>query len=286
MKKYETENILPAEQRYEEKQAKQNSTLFDFLFPLGLLIATVFMMLLVTGGYFTQGISLLDAIKQASVHQALFTGGLVSVVVSSIYFMMQNKLSGASLTRCIIDGFQSMLPSIIMLTCAWSLGSILKNDLQTGVYVASVLVGIISITFFPLICFLFGALIAWLIGSAWATIGLMFPIIIDMFQKLQHIPFNTPLADAGLIIPIIAATLSGCVLGTQLSLISDNPIMSAAATGANHLEHVKTMAWYITPVGIAAAISFTLLWHCASDDGLNKPTIMPRMWGINISPAS
>jgi Na+/H+ antiporter NhaC len=259
MKKYESETMAPTEPLSAAQNTQPTSTLFDFLFPLGLLIVTVFGMLLVTGGYFLQSMSLLDAIKQASVHQALFTGGLVSVVVSSIYFLLKNKLSGTSLARSIVDGFHSMLPSIIMLTCAWSLGSILKNDLKTGVYVATVLAGIISITFFPLICFLFGALIAWLIGSAWATIGLMFPIIIDMFQKLQHIPFNTPLNDATLIIPIIAATLSGCVLGTQLSLISDNPIMSAAATGANHLEHVKTMAWYIIPVGAATALSFTLL---------------------------
>lgn len=238
---------------------EHGSSLIDFLLPISLLIITVITMLLVTGGYFSQNMSLLEAIKRASVHQALFTGGMISVIASSAYFLARKRLTRTSLCWCILQGVHSMLPSIIMLICAWSLGSILKNDLQTGTYVATVLSGIISFKLFPLICFLFGALIAWLIGSAWATIGLMFPIIIDMFQKLEHVPLNTPLEQALFIIPVIGATLSGCVMGTQLSLISDNPIMSAAATGANHLEHVKTMAWYIAPIGLATALSFLLL---------------------------
>lgn len=259
MCKYDSEPATHEAATSDHQASPTNSSLFDFLFPLGLLIATVFTMLLATGGYFTSSVSLFESIKHASVHQALFTGGLVSVTASSLYFLARKRLTKPSLSGCILEGFHSMFPSIIMLVCAWSLGNILKNDLQTGAYVATVLAGIISLKLFPLVCFIFGALIAWLIGSAWATIGLMFPIMIDMFQKLQHLPLNTPLEDATLIIPIIAATLSGCVLGTQLSLISDNPIMSAAATGANHLEHVKTMAWYIIPVGIATALSFTLL---------------------------
>lgn len=283
MKKYDADTKAVASAQDDLKTLHPTSSLFDFIFPLLVLIITVLAMLLVTGGYFTQPLSVLDAIKQASVHQALFTGGLVSVIVSSIYFLARGTLSHASLTHCAIRGFHSMFPSIIMLICAWSLGNILKNDLQTGTYVATVLSGIISLTLFPLICFLFGALIAWLIGSAWATIGLMFPIIIDMFQKLQHIPLNTPIADAVLIIPIIAATLSGCVLGTQLSLISDNPIMSAAATGANHLEHVKTMAWYIIPVGLATALSFTLLGILLPILGLNTSLAICLSSGISIS---
>lgn len=261
----------------------QRSSIIDFLMPILLLIATVFLMLLTTGGYFTQRISLADAFKNATVHQALFAGGIVSIIISSIYFLIRGRLTKKSLFHCVRQGIESMIPSIIMLICAWSLGSILKNDLKTGTYVATVVSGIISLKIFPLICFLFAGLIAWLIGSAWATIGLMFPIIIDMFQKLEHIPLNTPVSDVPLIIAVIGATLSGCVIGTQLSLISDNPIMSAAATGANHLEHVKTMAWYILPIGIATAISFTLLGIMAPLLGMNMSLAICLLSGIALT---
>lgn len=276
MQKYDS--IAPA--KYAGTHPTNTSSLIDFLLPITILIITVITMLLVTGGYFTNTISILEAIKQASVHQALFTGGLVSVIASSIYFLTRKRLTHTSLSWCIIQGIYSMVPSLIMLICAWSLGSILKNDLQTGTYVATVLAGIISLKLFPLICFLFGALIAWLIGSAWATIGLMFPIIIDMFQKLEHIPLNTPIEQALFIIPVIGATLSGCVMGTQLSLISDNPIMSAAATGANHLEHVKTMAWYIAPIGLATALSFLLLGTVVPSLGITKSLVICLPAGI------
>jgi Na+/H+ antiporter NhaC len=152
-----------------------------------------------------------------------------------------------------------MFPSILMLVCAWSLGTILKNDLETGRYVACMVCSVITIEFFPVLCFIFAALIAWMIGSAWATIGLMFPIVIDMLQSLLNLGTNVPLESVELIIPLIGATLSGAVLGVHLSVLSDNPIMSAASTGANHLEHIKTMAWYVIPIGLVAAVGFTFI---------------------------
>jgi tetracycline resistance efflux pump len=97
-----------------------------------------------------------------------------------------------------------------------------------------------------------------MIGSAWATIALMFPLVIGMLQKLLHLPINSSLDAAPLLIPLIGATLSGCVIGTQISLLSDNPIMSSASTGAPHLEHVKTMAWYVVPAGIATTLAYIL----------------------------
>ena len=44
--------------------------------------------------------------------------------------------------------------------------------------------------------------------------------------------------------------------------------MSAASTGANHLEHVKTMAWYVLPIGLCAAAGFTFIGVMADKLGL------------------
>lgn len=262
MKKYDSleQSVSVATPQTEECSDNQ-STLFDFIFPLALLILGVFGMLLFTGGFsiFGGSRSFMEAIKNGSVHQSLFTGGLISLGVSTFYFMAKGAINIASLKKCARMGFDLMFPSILMLICAWSLGNILKNDLQTGSYIASLVSMIINLEFFPVLCFIFAGCISMMIGSAWATIGLIFPIVIDMLQKLMHMGANTPYEAVPLITPIIGATLSGCVIGTQLSLLSDNPIMSAASTGANHLEHVKTMAWYILPIGIAAAVSYIFI---------------------------
>lgn len=239
----------------------KNASLIDFILPIAVLVFTVFGMLLYTGDYSLMGgtNSFITALKNSTVHQALFTGGLISLLVSIVYFYVKGTVPANKIGPSIKTGFMLMFPSLIMLICAWSLGAILKNDLQTGSYIATMVASIINIEFFPLICFIFAALIGWMIGSAWATIGLMFPIVIDMLQELLNLGFNVPLGSVELIIPLIGATLSGAVLGVHLSVLSDNPIMSAASTGADHLEHVKTMAWYVLPIGLVSALGFTFI---------------------------
>ncbi len=284
MRAYDTSQISkpisPKELHEEEK-----SSLFDFIFPLALLIMGVFCTLLYTGGFFLFGgtNSFAQAIKSGSVHQSLFAGGMISLVISSVYFLVARKISPSLLYGCLKTGFNLMFPSIVMLICAWSLGNILKNDLQTGSYIATIVSSFINLEFFPVICFCFAGLIATMIGSAWATIGLMFPIVVDMLQKLLHLQANTPVDSVALILPIIGATLSGCVIGTQLSILSDNPIMSAASTGANHLEHVKTMAWYVIPVGCAAACSYMLLGLLSPSSGLKMGFLLSFAAGAFIS---
>ncbi|MBA3752193.1 hypothetical protein H0X06_05395, partial [Candidatus Dependentiae bacterium] len=238
-----------------------NKSLFDFLFPIILLITVVFLMALYTGNAWVMGGTegFAEAIKQASMHQALFTGGLVSITCSSLYFISTKTITTRTFLHCVKKGFNLMFPSIIMLICAWSLGSILKNELKTGSYIAGLLSNHVTLELFPALCFLFSTFVACMIGSAWATIGLMFPLIIDMLQKLLSLGSAVPLDSVPLILPVLGATLSGCILGTHFSFLSDNPIMSSASTGASHVEHLKTMAWYIIPIAVATGCNFMLM---------------------------
>lgn len=284
MKKYDdAQDVGPAEQAADYPD--HTTSLFDFLFPIVLLIAGVCVTLLYTGNFFIFGgtNSFFEAIKTGTVYQALFWGGLISLAVSSIYFFSKGVITLTSFKTCARMGFNLMFPSIIMLICAWSLGDILKNDLQTGTYIATVFSSIINLEFFPVICFIFAAIIALMIGSAWATIGLMFPIIIDMLIKLGHLQTQTPIESVPLIYAILGATLSGCVMGTHLSIISDNPIMSSASTGAPHIVHVKTMAWYIIPVGIATSIAFILIGLTSSSLGTENSLILSSVVGVAAS---
>ncbi len=273
MQKYDDMKTAPLK---EVPQIKKNASFIDFLVPIVVLMSVVIGTMLYTGGYHVLGGTegLFSALKNSSVHKALFAGGLTSLVVSMLYFGIKGTIPVKKLAPSIVTGFNLMFPSIIMLICAWSLGAILKNDLKTGSYIATLVSSFISIEWFPVICFLCAALIAWMIGSAWATIGLMFPIMIDMLQKLLNLAPNTPLASAELVVPLIGATLSGAVMGVHLSVIADNPIMSAASTGANHLEHVKTMAWYVIPIGFCAALGFSFIGLMAAKLGLGLSLVM------------
>ncbi|MBA2307708.1 hypothetical protein H0W26_06295 [Candidatus Dependentiae bacterium] len=259
MKKYEKKGaLLPSPESF---PSSPHSSLWEFLFPLFLLGFTVFTMILYTGNSVLMGgtHSFIEALKHASMHQALFTGGLISVVASGCYFIAKKTLTLRTFARCISEGFNLMAPSLLMLICAWSLGSILKNELQTGSYLATLLSPLITVEFFPVLCFIFAGIVSCMIGSAWATIGLMFPIVTGMLQKFSSMPGTAYLESFPLLLPALGATLSGCIAGTHFSVLSDNPIMSSASTGASHIEHLKTMSWYLIPVTLATTVSFTLM---------------------------
>lgn len=250
----------------------KNASLADFLMPLIMLVGVVCLTMLYTGDSYLFGgaESFTSALKNGSVHKALFAGGILSLLFSLLYFGFKGTIPVSKLIPSIRAGCTLMFPSILMLICAWSLGSILKNDLKTGTYIATALSSFIRIEWFPFMSFLCSALIALMIGSAWATIGLMFPIMIDMLQKLLSLAPNTPLSSVEFVLPLIGATLSGAVLGVHLSVIADNSMMSSASTGANHLEHVKTMAWYLIPIGCSAAAGFTCIGLLAGHIGLGS----------------
>jgi len=265
MKEYDNQELYHEE---DTLVVASKASLIDFLLPNVVLVGTVFGTMLYTGGYSYQD-GIINALKNASIPQSLFAGGLASLVVCLVYFVWKGILPRKKILPSIKTGFVLMFPSILMLICAWAFGALLKNDLKTGSYIATLVATLLNVEFFPVICFLFAAVISCVVGSAWATIGLMFPIVIDMLQKLLNISANTPLASVELAIPLVGATLSGAVMGVHISIISDNQIMSAASTGANHLEHVKTMAWYVLPIGFASAVGFTVIGLTADPLGLS-----------------
>lgn len=275
-------NFHPISDWRDQKQSKNNSSFFDFIFPIMILIGTVFAVLAITGSYWLFGgtNSFLETMKQASVQQALLAGGIIGLSISLVYFLITKKITLNQAALCIKNGIGFMLPSIIMLIHVWALGALLKQDLNTGGYLAQLTASIMHITFFPMLCFIIAGGIAWMIGSAWATIGLMFPIVLDMLKTLLVLPPHTSLDVVPLLMPILGATLSGCIIGTHLSLLADNPIMSAASTGANHVDHVKTMAWYVIPVALATASAYGIIGITINNLGLFSSLCLAYMVGI------
>jgi hypothetical protein len=56
--------------------------------------------------------------------------------------------------------------------------------------------------------------------------------------------------------------------------------MSAASTGANHIDHVKTMAWYVIPVACATGIAYGVLGITIGTVGLFKSLAIAYGVGI------
>lgn len=262
MHDYEENAFVESAVSYDNYVVKNKKvTTLDFIAPLVILIIGVLLGVLITGGYkrFGGDHTLLQTLQNANMIQALFSAGLFSMLFTIVWFIGKRIISFSQLIIYVRQGMLLMVPSIATLINVWTLSLILKDDLGIGLYVAQLLINHITFIWFPLACFLSAGIAATLIGSAWATIGLMFPVVLPTAITLTGNTMGMTLEHVIFLLPILGATLSGSVLGTHLSFIADNPIMSAASTGASHIDHLKTMFWYLIPVIIGTCIAYALI---------------------------
>jgi Na+/H+ antiporter NhaC len=262
-----------------------HASIFDFIIPISTLIISIIVGLLGSGHYWLLGGThdLINAFKHSAANQAFFLGGITTLILSIIWLTLRKRITPHNCLQALYAGIWLILPSLIMLTHAWTLGSLLKHDLHTGSYIAHLFCYFITPTLFPVLCFLFAALIAWTIGSSWATMGLVFPIVFDMIRVVEHIALRTTLDQAPIILPIIGATLSGCIFGSHISFISDTPIMSSTSTGANHLAHIRTMTFYLIPISIGTAFAYTIIGITYGCITLYASTLIAYVVGLSIT---
>ena len=65
---------------------------------------------------------------------------------------------------------------------------------------------------------------------------------------------GTPLGAMGMVIITIGAVLDGSIFGDHCSPISDTTLLSSAAAGSDHMDHVKTQAPYAVVVMLVALL--------------------------------
>ena len=108
----------------------------------------------------------------------------------------------------------------------------------------------------PVIAFLFGAVMSFATGSSWGTFAIMMPLIIAVADAL-----GAPMHVS------IGAVLSGGMFGDHCSPISDTTVLSSAAAGCDHLQHVLTQLPY------AGAVGAVSLLCCYIPAGLGLPIL-------------
>jgi Na+/H+ antiporter NhaC len=147
-----------------------------------------------------------------------------------------------------------MLIAVVILTLAWGIGNICM-EMDTAGFVISLTRGILSIHFLPMIVFITAAAVAFSTGTSWGTMAILFPIVLPLAGKLSAEP---GMSEANhIIFATIAAVLSGSVFGDHCSPISDTTIMSSMASGADHVDHVRTQLPYSLFVAfVAIAIGY------------------------------
>jgi Na+/H+ antiporter NhaC len=147
-----------------------------------------------------------------------------------------------------------MLPAIKILIFAWTIGSIIRNDLQTGEYIVSLASDNFPIEIMPALFFIISGIVSFSTGTSWGTFGILIPIAIPM-------ALHTGRLD--LIIPMVSGVLSGAIYGDHASPISDTTILSSTGAGCHHIDHVQTQFPYATTVAIISFTGFLIVGFLA-----------------------
>ncbi|RLD09213.1 Na+/H+ antiporter NhaC family protein, partial [candidate division KSB1 bacterium] len=105
----------------------------------------------------------------------------------------------------------------------------------------------------PVISFLIAGLISLSTGTSWGTMAILLPIVIPMGYQLPRLdPSISVSLQNSIFLSSIASVLAGATFGDHCSPISDTTIMSSMASGADHVDHVRTQLPYAF---VAAGVS-------------------------------
>ena len=214
--------------------SKAKPRVLNMLLPMVVLIATILAVLTITGkGNPTQGAGM----------QSLLWGCILAVLTICILCVAQKLFSVDEVINEMFKGMGTMLPVAGILLFGFTMGNLVK-DLDTGNYLTSVFMGVLSPAFLPALSFLLCMLLSFATGTSMGTMAIMSVICLPMAISM------------GISIPLVAgAVFGGSIFGDHSSPISDTTIMSCATTGCDIIDHVKTQMPYVL---IFAAISLVL----------------------------
>jgi Na+/H+ antiporter NhaC len=166
----------------------------------------------------------------------LLWASLVGVTCAVVLAVVQRILGLRTALEAVVGGFKSMLPAVVVLVLAWSLGEVCE-ELATADFLVRVVGPTVPPGALPAAVFLAAAAISFATGTSWGTMAILTPLAVPL---ALHSPATTP----QLLAATVSAILGGSVFGDHCSPISDTTIMSSMASSCDHVDHVRTQLPY------------------------------------------
>lgn len=214
--------------------------------------------------------SIIQIIGSADPFAALMWGTTVGVFVAGGMAMSQKILTMAETIDAWLVGLKAMLLAIVILVLAWSIGAICK-DLNTAGYIVQATKGLFTPHLLPAITFIVAAVIAFSTGTSWATMAILTPLVVPLSHQMSIEAGLSAELGSTIMVGTVAAVLSGSVFGDHSSPISDTTIMSSMASGADHIDHVRTQI----PYAFLAAITGIIFGYLPAGFGVNPIILIP-----------
>ena len=254
MKKHEqnAENgdLFSGEQiKQEVETPNSRGKVLDLIVPIAILLVTCIFALLYVGGLL-DGVDLITAFGDTDATVALPWGGLITLVLTIVYYAIRNVVSVKESMKALPSGFMAMVPAIFILTFATALKNI-TGELGAAFYVHELMSKVPEVLakLLPAIIFLVACILSFATGTSWGTFGILIPIVTVMYSN----NLDNPLMIIG-----ISACLAGAVCGDHCSPISDTTIMSSAGAECEHVNHVSTQIPYALFVAVISFICFVI----------------------------
>ena len=236
-----------------EEAVSSKGKVIDLVLPILVLIATCIIGMIYTGGFFdASGDSyrnLATAFANSDASAGLSWGALIAVVFTMVYLMARRVLDFKTTMNAVSKGFCAMVPAIIILVFAWTLGGLTRGMLGADIFVKVAIGGAAQslAAFLPAVIFLIALGLAFATGTSWGTFGILLPIVTTVFAGQGEI-----------MIIAMSACLAGAVCGDHCSPISDTTIMASAGAQCNHVNHVTTQLPYALTVAGVSTVTYVL----------------------------
>jgi len=239
----------------EEMKFNPDGKVIDLIIPVIILIIGC-VGGLIYAGYLGGGTNLLSMFANTDAFFGLPFGSGIALIVNFIYFAVRRSMKFTDLMDCLPEGFKQMVPAILILCFAWTIGGVTRYGLGAPEFVAGIVESMSGSLYsmLPAVVFIIACFLGFATGTSWGTFGILLPIVLEVFTPGG---FDNLTVDALNDVPIlmvgIGATLGGAVCGDHCSPISDTTIMASSGAQCYHLNHVATQLPYAVTV---AAISF------------------------------
>lgn len=225
-------------------EKRPHATLFEFLFPITLLLAQVF-----TG-----------IVYYGHTHIAyVLCGATVSTVtISLIAALWRHTCTVPEISPLLSDAFELVYSTLAVLTLAWTFGALLNADVHTGEYLGTVLTSILSPVYMPVTVFIITTITTFAVGSSWGTYAILIPIVIPLLALLSGNTGSVSAETIPLLLPTLGALLAGGTAGNIISPIADAPIMASTSAGCSHIALVKAQLGYTIPALIGSLCAYSI----------------------------
>ena len=207
-------------------------------------------------------VSIREAFSNADASVALFQSALFAGIVAIVMGTSKKIFNISQGLEIWVDGMKTLVITCVILICAWSLSSVIK-ELGTARYLIQLLSGSIPAFLLPSIIFILGGIMSFATGTSYGTMGILMPLTIPLAHSINP--------EMSYIIVCISAVLTGSIFGDHCSPISDTTILSSMGAGCNHIDHVRTQM----PYSLFVASIAILFGYIPAGFGLNIYLILP-----------